>query len=187
MKDSEVKEFMSEIRKRLLDFHCPRWEEMPDVELYADQVVNYIERHLSALDVEGEGHLLTASMINNYVKMRLIPAPVKKRYGVRQLARLVVICTLKRDFSIAELSSMMQTVLAKYENVEAYNRFCAEMETTIRSVFCHEEIPAAGACMEDQIIRAVMMAFANKLLAHCTIREYTMAAPGDGDVSAEQA
>ena len=36
MKDSEVKEFMSEIRKRLLDFHCPRWEEMPDVELYAD-------------------------------------------------------------------------------------------------------------------------------------------------------
>ena len=82
---------------------------------------------------------------------------------------------------------MMQTVLAKYENVEAYNRFCAEMEMTIRSVFRHEEIPAAGACMEDQIIRAVMMAFANKLLAHCTIREYTMAAPGDGDVSAEQA
>ena len=77
-----MKEFMSEIRKRLLDFHCPRWEEMPDVELYADQVVNYIERHLSALDVEGEGHLLTASMINNYVKMKLIPAPVKKRYGV---------------------------------------------------------------------------------------------------------
>ena len=82
---------------------------------------------------------------------------------------------------------MMQTVLAKYENVEAYNRFCAEMETTIRSVFCHEEIAPAGACMEDQIIRAVMMAFANKLLAHCTIREYTMAASEDEDISAEQA
>lgn len=165
---------MGEIREQLLAFHCPRWDEMPDIELYADQVVNYIERHLSALDVEGEGHLLTASMINNYVKMKLIPAPVKKRYGVRQLARLMVICTLKRDFSIAELSTMMLTVLSKYENIEAYNRFCEELEMTIRSVFCHEDIAPAGPCMEDQIIRAVMMAFANKLLAHCTIREYTL-------------
>ena len=170
---------MSEIRERILNFHCPRWDEMPDVELYADQVVNYIERHLTALDVEQEGHLLTASMINNYVKMKLIPAPVKKRYGLRQLARLVVICTLKRDFSIAELSTMMQTVLSKYDNVTAYNRFCGEMEMTIRSVFRHEEIPAAEPDMEDQIIRAVMMAFANKLLAHCTIREYMLASGED--------
>lgn len=163
---------MSDVRQQLLSFHCPRWEEMPDVELYADQVVNYIEKHLSPLDVEGEGHLLTASMINNYVKMKLIPAPVKKRYGVRQLARLIVICSLKRDFSIGELSTMMETVLAHYENALAYNRFCAEMEMTIRNVFCKEDIPPVGDNMEEQIIRSVMMAFANKLMAHCAIREY---------------
>ena len=163
------------------------WDRMPELQLYMDQVIAFMEKQLDFYRRNAQSKTLTPSMINNYVKMKLIPAPVKKRYGVRQLARLVVICTLKRDFSIAELSTMMQTVLAKYENVEAYNRFCAEMEMTIRSVFRHEEIPAAGACMEDQIIRAVMMAFANKLLAHCTIREYTMAAPGDGDVSAEQA
>ena len=167
-------------------FESTPWERLPELELYMDQVITLMGKQLVPFQREEE-RLLTSSMINNYVKMKLIPAPVKKRYGVRQLARLVVICTLKRDFSIADLSTMMQPVLAKYENVEAYNRFCAEMEMTIRSVFRHEEIPAAGACMEDQIIRAVMMAFANKLLAHCTIREYTMAAPGDGDVSAEQA
>ena len=163
---------MTEIEEKLLAFHCPRWEELPDVELYVDQMVNYIERHLVVLDVSGEGHFITASMINNYVKMKLIPAPVKKRYGVRQLARLIVICTLKRDFSIGELHAMMDIELAKFENRLIYNVFCDELERTIRHVFLGEAIPQPGPTMEEAIVRSVMMAFANKLYAHCVIREY---------------
>ena len=164
---------MDDIEKRLLEFHCPRWEELPDIELYADQIVNYIESHLSVLDVEQEGHLITASMINNYVKMKLIPAPVKKKYGVRQLARLIVVCTLKRDFSIAELSKMMNIELARFENRFIYNLFCEELERTIRHAFLGEEMPPAGATREEAIVRAVMTAFANKLYAHCIIRAYS--------------
>ena len=150
---------MSEVEERLLAFRCPRWEELPDVDLYVDQMVSYIERHLSVLDVGDEGHFITASMINNYVKMKLIPAPVKKRYGVRQLARLMVVCSLKRDFSIAELHTMMDF----------------EMEQTIRHVFLGEAIAAPGPSSEEAILRAVMTAFANKLYAHCIIR--SQAAP----------
>ena len=164
---------MSEIEEKLLAFHCPRWEELPDVELYVDQMVSYIERHLAVLDVEQEGHFITASMINNYVKMKLIPAPVKKRYGVRQLARLMVICSLKRDFSIAELSAMMNIELAKFENRVIYNVFCEEMERTIRHVFLGEQIAPCGPTVEEAIVRAVMTAFANKLYAHCIIRSYS--------------
>ena len=161
---------MNAIEERLLAFHCPRWEELPDVELYVDQMVSYIERHLSVLDVGGEGHFITASMINNYVKMKLIPAPVKKRYGVRQLARLIVICSLKRDFSIGELHAMMDIELAKFENRVIYNMFCEEMESNIRHVFLDEAIPQPGPSVEESIVRAVMSAFANKLYAHCIIR-----------------
>ncbi len=163
---------MGDIEKRLLAFHCPRWEELPDVELYVDQMVSYIERHLSALDVEQEGHFITASMINNYVKMKLIPAPVKKRYGVRQLARLIVICSLKRDFSIAELSAMISIELDRFENRVIYNLFCEEMERTIRHIFLGEVVPSCGDSVEETILRAVMMAFANKLYAHCVIRSH---------------
>lgn len=166
---------MSEVEERLLAFRCPRWEELPDVDLYVDQMVSYIERHLSVLDVGDEGHFITASMINNYVKMKLIPAPVKKRYGVRQLARLMVVCSLKRDFSIAELSAMMSFELAKFENRVIYNLFCDEMEQTIRHVFLGEAIAAPGPSSEEAILRAVMTAFANKLYAHCIIR--SQAAP----------
>ncbi len=164
---------MSEIEERLLAFRCPRWEELPDVDLYVDQMVSYIERHLSVLDVEEEGHFITASMINNYVKMKLIPAPVKKRYGVRQLARLMVVCSLKRDFSISELSAMIGMELAKFENRVIYNLFCDEMERTIRHVFLGETIAAPGPSSEEAILRAVMTAFANKLYAHCIIRSQT--------------
>ena len=146
---------MSEIEEKLLAFHCPRWEELPDVELYVDQMVSYIEKHLAVLDIEEEGHFITASMINNYVKMKLIPAPVKKRYGVRQLARLMVICSLKRDFSIAELSAMMNIELAKFENRVIYNVFCEEMERTIRHVFLGEQIAPCGPTVEEAIVRAV--------------------------------
>ena len=170
---------MSEIEDRLLAFHCPRWEELPDVELYVDQMVNYIERHLSVLDIGGEGHFITASMINNYVKMKLIPAPVKKRYGVRQLARLIVVCSLKRDFSISELSAMMTFELAKFENRVIYNLFCDEMERTIRHVFLGEDIAPASPSSEEAILRAVMTAFANKLYAHCIILSHTEHAHGD--------
>ena len=166
---------MAEIEEKLLAFHCPRWEELPDVELYVDQVVGYIERHLAVLDVSGEGHFITASMINNYVKMKLIPAPVKKRYGLRQLSRLIVICSLKRDFTIGELHAMIDIDLAKFENRVIYNVFCDEMERTIRHVFLGEAIAAPGPSSEEAILRAVMTAFANKLYAHCIIR--SQAAP----------
>ena len=161
---------MDDIEQRLMAFHCPRWEELPDVELYADQAVNYIERHLSVLDVEGEGHLITSSMINNYVKMKLIPAPIRKKYDMNQLARLIVICSLKRDFSISELSAMTDMVMKKLGAAGAYNLFCEEMELNIRHAFSGEVMEPVEPRIENLIVRAVMTAFANKLLAHWAIR-----------------
>ena len=112
-------------------------------------------------------------MINNYVKMKLIPAPVKKRYGLRQLSRLIVICSLKRDFTIGELHAMIDIELAKFENRVIYNVFCDEMERTIRHVFLGEALPQPGPSVEESIVRAVMTAFANKLYAHSVIRAHT--------------
>ncbi len=175
---------MNEIEERLLAFHCPRWDELPDIELYVDQVVSYIEMHLSDLDVAQEGRLITASMINNYVKMKLIPAPVKKRYGVRQLARLIVVCSLKHDFSIAELSSMMNMVLSRFQNRVAYDMFCGEMEGCIRHVILGEAMPLPGPTSEEAIVRAVLTAFANKLRAHCIIRTYAQS--GDAPLSLQE-
>ena len=163
---------MNEIEERLINFRCPRWNELPDVELYMDQLVGYAERHLEPLNVGQEGRLITSSMINNYVKMKLVPAPIKKKYGVRQVSRLLVICSLKRDFSISELQAMMEMVLSRFQNNVAYDLFCDEMERNIRHVFLGEALAPVGQTQEEAMIRAVMTAFANKLYAHMIIITY---------------
>lgn len=52
----------------------PRWNELPDIDLYLDQVVNYIERCLGAYAVEKEDKVITKTMINNYVKQGVASA-----------------------------------------------------------------------------------------------------------------
>ena len=84
----------------------PRWDELPDIDLYLDQVLTLLDKYLGPFLPENGGHALTASMINNYVKLRIVPAPVKKRYGRVQLAYLLVIGLLKQvlyEFPLKEL------------------------------------------------------------------------------------
>ena len=59
--------------------HLPRWDELPDISLYMDQVLSLINPHFQ--DTYGDSYLLTSTMVNNYVKLGVIPPPVKRRYG----------------------------------------------------------------------------------------------------------
>ena len=68
----------------------PRWDDLPDIELYMDQVVSILEKNLSVFS-NGE-KLITPSMINNYVKQKIVKPPVKKRYDKMHLAYLFVVC-----------------------------------------------------------------------------------------------
>ena len=67
----------------LNDSHLPDWEDLPAIELYMDQVITLLEQYLS---VFGGGKIITQPMINNYVKLEIMPPPVKKRYARRHLA-----------------------------------------------------------------------------------------------------
>ena len=57
----------------------PRWDELPDIDLYLDQVLTLLDKYLGPFLPENGGHALTASMINNYVKLRIVPAPLWTR------------------------------------------------------------------------------------------------------------
>lgn len=48
----------------------PRWDELPDIDLYLDQVLTLLDKYLGPFLPENGGHALTASMINNYVKLQ---------------------------------------------------------------------------------------------------------------------
>ena len=79
----------------LMEFHLPRWEELPNFDLYMDQVITLIEGYLYILS-DGKENVLTSAMINNYVKQKLVPKAEKKRYNRMHMAYLIAITVLKQ-------------------------------------------------------------------------------------------
>ena len=76
--------------------HILRWQELPDFDLYMDQVIGLIEKSLSFLKLDEDDKIVTSTMINNYVKAKLVSPPIKKKYSREHVAYFTVICFLKR-------------------------------------------------------------------------------------------
>lgn len=90
----------------------PKWSDLPEIDLYMDQVISLMEKYLSD-SLAQETKLITPSMINNYVKLSIMPAPVKKKYSREHLAYLVIICSLKQVMPIANIKVMIDKKLQK--------------------------------------------------------------------------
>lgn len=114
--------YYHEMSATLRKFRLPTWEEFPDIELYMDQMTLLINRYLAIGD-SGEEKAVTASMINNYVKMRIMPPPVKKKYSREHLAYLVVICSLKDALGISAIQKMFPPELEGDMLRERYDSF----------------------------------------------------------------
>ncbi|GAA6395922.1 DUF1836 domain-containing protein [Solibaculum mannosilyticum] len=89
--------------------HLARWDELPDLELYMDQVITYLDRQLTAFKQKEEKGI-TSSMINNYVKDGLVPRPKGKKYQKRHLADLLTVCTLKPVLPISDIALLLEQV-----------------------------------------------------------------------------
>ena len=59
-----------------------RPDDIPDIELYMDQVTTFMEEHLQSSKRYPDDKILTKTMINNYAKNHLLPAPDKKKYSI---------------------------------------------------------------------------------------------------------
>ena len=117
-----------------LDQYQPQpWERMPEIYLYMDQVLNYMEKQLGVFDRNGEG-VLTASMVNNYVKAGVLPRPEKKKYSRDHLAMLTMICMLKSSLSIPDISSLMNFLRGESGEQEMYSRFSKAQQSAIDEV-----------------------------------------------------
>ena len=103
-------------------FHYPSWEELPDLDLYLDQVLLYVNKTCApVLSSSDKG--LTAAMINNYVKHGYVEKPDKKKYQRHQIARLIAITTLKTVFSIQEIASTLNYINQQANSDLLYNSF----------------------------------------------------------------
>lgn len=131
---SDTTDKIAEWAKKIQETERVEWDRLPEIYLYMDQVLTYMEKQLSLFERDGENSLLTSSMINNYVKDGVLPRPEQKKYSREHLALLTVICMLKQVLSIQDISTLMRNLLQDASHSEMYNRFCDAQAAALREV-----------------------------------------------------
>lgn len=116
--------------EKVKEFHLPRYNELPDVGLYLEQVVKYINGCLMPIGCTE----LTISMVSNYVKKGVIDAPVKKQYYRDQIGYLIYVSVAKNAMSIELITKMFQMQKDTYDCPTAYDYFCTELENMLRYI-----------------------------------------------------
>ena len=132
-------------------FRLPRYRDIPDVGLYLDQTVKYINRFLAPLGcVE-----ITSSMVSNYVKKGYIRSPERKQYDAEQIAYLFFIAIAKSVLTMEHIARLFDLQRATYSGEVAYDFFCDELENMLFFIFgLKEDLDQIGS---DEITEAKNM------------------------------
>ncbi len=88
--------------------------EIPNIDLYMDQVTTFMDRHLESSKRYSEDKLLTKTMINNYTKNNLLPSPNKKKYSKDHMYLLIFIYYMKNILSISDIQSILGPMTEKF-------------------------------------------------------------------------
>lgn len=112
----------------LQNFEHVSYEGLPDIELYMDQVITYLEKQLNIFTLSSLEKQITSSMINNYVKGDVLDTPTAKKYAKLHLAKSIEIYTLKKIFSIAEIKQILDEQFIDGDNLTNYNNFTKELK-----------------------------------------------------------
>lgn len=96
-------------------------EDIPELDLYMDQVIQLFENKLSVLKRKEDDKVLTKTMINNYAKAKLLMSIKNKKYSKEHLILMSLIYDLKGALSINDIKLTLDNIVGKYENNEEYD------------------------------------------------------------------
>lgn len=157
-------------------FRMPRYREIPDVGLYLDQTVKYVNRYLAPLGCME----ITSSMVSNYVKKGYISNPVKKQYDAEQIAYLFFISVAKSVLSMDNIARLFEMQKKMYTAEIAYDFFCEELENMLQYTFGLKEFIDEVGTPEDKsetktMLRSTIIAVTH--IIYLSNRFETMKAP----------
>ena len=132
--NAENTRILKETTDIISNHRLPRWNELPDLDIYMDQVVSLIARYFEGYpgcDEKG----ITSSMVNNYVKQGVIPPPQNKKYNRIHLAYLIIICIMKNIMPIGMVGQALQwKTQTETDYAQLYDRFCDYFESSAKEV-----------------------------------------------------
>lgn len=135
--NSELDE-LREWCEKLSAFQVGDWEEWPDIDLYMDQVISYLDRYMNYFRIYEDEKIITPSIINNNTKDGVLPKPVKKKYSRTLLSNLLMFCITRQVLSGQELAAMLRELNAAEDFSEIHTQFGqtleAELNRTVQTI-----------------------------------------------------
>lgn len=111
-------------------------EDIPNIDLYMDQVTTFMESKLkSSVRNPEEDKILTKTMINNYAKNDLLPPPIKKKYSKEHVIMLIFIYYYKGILSINDIQALLNPISDKYFQTNGE----INLGTIYEEIFSHEK------------------------------------------------
>lgn len=104
-----------------------RPSEIPDIDLYMDQVTHFMDEHLKRSKRYEDDKILTKTMINNYAKNRLLPPPEKKRYSKEHMLVLIFIYYYKGFLSLHDIQAILNPITDNF--------FASDSDFSIEDVY----------------------------------------------------
>ena len=106
----DTKDMLNSILTSISKIDYVKPEDIPNIDLYMDQVTTFMEAQLSSTKRYPEDKILTKTMINNYAKNNLLPPPVKKKYSREHVLLLIFIYYFKNILSIKDIQTLLAPV-----------------------------------------------------------------------------
>lgn len=172
---------LEELKERMATQRPEDWERLPDLSLYMDQLISYMPRQLIRFE---DGDVLTAAMVNNYIKDELLPRADGKRYGKEHLAWLTAICALKSVISMREMAALFGARDPEQGPRELYGIFLKELDRALTRTAQRLESQAEEETLAALALRLALDSYASKLACQrvlSLLEEQEKEAPQQGE------
>ena len=141
---NDLKDFLAQLQEKLKSIDYGKTEDIPNIGLYMDQVTTFMDEQLEACKRYDDDKILTKTMINNYAKNNLLPAPEKKKYSKEHVLTLLFIYYFKNLLSISDIQALLNPITDSYfGNKDDFN-----MEDVYNEVF-HLEKEESEKLLKD--------------------------------------
>lgn len=152
-------EDLSKLKEQLLNERPVPWDSLPDIDLYMDQLINYMSRQQL---ISSHDSMLTSAMVNNYIKANLLERANGKKYSRNHLAELSIICFLKQVISVKD-AALVFNQFSKDEVQNLYSEYLKDLDKALNDV--SEKLPDTidDMALAEMVMHLSIVSYANKL------------------------
>ncbi len=132
-------EEISPVIERVLQDGKIELSDIPQIDLYIDQITTLVDSKLSRMCRVPEEKLLTKAMVNNYSKEKLISPTKGKKYSREQIIRILMICYLKQVLSIQDIKRLLSRIEGEEESQQVYEMLLQEKQQVAAQISSQAE------------------------------------------------